>query len=168
MTSKVHQRVELLTNITIIIVAVMFGYFLIQNFLSPKQPQPQPIKEIAKGTKINLADVDWQSNQKTILLVMQKGCHFCTESMPFYKTLIQKASEKSVKVVAVLPNSLEESNKYLKENGIQIQEIRQSSLGKIDVQGTPTLLLLNEKGEVSNSWVGKLPSEKEKEVISQL
>jgi len=36
------------------------------------------------------------------------------------------------------------------------------------VDGTPTLLLVNEKGEISNSWVGKIPKEKEKEVISQL
>lgn len=169
MDSKLHQRIELVTNVAIIIVAVLFGYFLIQNFLFSKQsPQPQAPKDIAKGTKINLSNIDWVSNQKTLLLVMQKGCHFCTESMPFYKTLVQRASEKGVKVIAVLPNSLEESTGYLTDNGLQIQDVRQTSLSSVDVQGTPTLILLNEKGEVSNSWIGKLLPNKEQEVIGQL
>jgi peroxiredoxin len=168
MSNKIYQKVELITNIAIILVAILFGYFLIQKFLFPGQNQPAPPKEIAKGTKISLPEVNWQSNQKTLLLVMQKGCHFCTESMPFYKTLISKASEKGVKVIAVLPNSFEESNQYLKENGIQLQEVRQTPLKSVNVSGTPTLMLLNDQGEVSNSWVGKLFPEQEQEVINQL
>lgn len=168
MSSKVNQRVELITNVAIIIVAVLFGYFLVQKFLFPNQNQSQLQKEIEEGTKISLPNVEWQSSQKTLLLVLQKNCKYCTESMPFYKILVQKASEKGVKVIAVLPNSLEESNQYLKENGVQIQEIRQTSLNTVNVRGTPTLMLLNEKGEVSNSWVGKLFPDKEQEVISQL
>ena len=168
MASKIHQRIELATNIAIILVAILFGYFLIQKFLFPGQNQPLPRNEIAKGTKISLPDVEWQKNQKTILLVLQKSCKYCTESMPFYKTLISKASEKGVKVIAVLPDPLEESNLYFKENGLEIQDVRQSSLNTVNVSGTPTLMLLNEKGEVSNSWVGKLFPDKEQEVINQL
>lgn len=168
MGSKLHRRIELATNIAIIIVAVLFGFFLVQKFLFQNSSQRQSPKQIEKGSKINLADVDWQTNKKTVLLVMQKGCHFCTESMPFYKTLAQKASEKGVKVIAVLPNSLEESIGYLRENGLQIQDVRQTSLGTINVAGTPTLMLLDEQGEVSDSWVGKLFPEQEQEVIDRL
>jgi len=168
MSSKLTQRVEVVSNIAVIIVAVLFGYFLIQKFFFSNQSQPQPPKEIEKGAKISLPDVEWQSDQKVILLVLQKDCKYCTESMPFYKSLTQKASEKGVRVIAVLPNSLEESNQYFKENGVQIQQIRQTSLDMVNVRGTPTLILLNERGEVSNSWVGKLPSSKEQEVINQL
>jgi hypothetical protein len=33
---------------------------------------------------------------------------------------------------------------------------------------TPTLILTNEKGEITHFWVGMLPAEKENEVISRL
>ena len=157
-----------MANVAIIIVAVLFGYFLVRNFLFPAQNQPAPQREIAKGTKISLPNVEWQSNQKTILLVLQKSCRYCTESMPFYKTLIPKASEKGVRVIAVLPDSVEESSQYFKENGLELPEIHQSSLNMVNAQGTPTLMLLNEKGEVSDSWVGKLFPDKQQEVFNQL
>lgn len=169
MQSKLSQRVELFANIAIILVAILLGYFLIQRFFFQPNPQPQrPPTEIAKGTKISLSEVDWNANQKTLLLVLQKGCHFCSESMPFYKILAEKAKEKGVKIVAVLPNSREEGSQYLRENGVDIQEIKQAQLNSINVQGTPTLILVNEKGEITNSWIGKLPKDKEGEVVSNL
>ncbi|MBS1793693.1 MAG: redoxin family protein [Acidobacteria bacterium] len=168
MAGKISQKIELITNIVIILVAILFAYFLIQKFLLPASVQPAPIREIAKGTKIDLPEVDWQANRKTLLLVLQKGCRFCTESMPFYKTLIPKASEKGVKVIAVLPNSPEESGRYLKENELPIENVRSASLNAVNAQGTPTLMLVNEKGEVSDSWVGKLLPEKEQDVIDRL
>lgn len=169
MQSKFSQRVELFANIAIILVAILLGYFLIQRFFFQQNPQQQPKQptEIAKGTKISLPEVDWQANQKTLILALQKSCHFCSESMPFYKTLVEKAKEKGVKLVAVLPNSREEGSQYLKENGVDIQEIKQAQLNAVNVQGTPTLILVNDKGEVSNSWVGKLSAEKEKIVLEQ-
>jgi thioredoxin-related protein len=167
MQSKFSQKIELSANIAIITVAILLGYFLIQKFAFKPNPK-QPPTEIAKGTKISLADVDWQANQKTMLLVLQKGCHFCTESMPFYKTLVEKSKEKGIKLVAVLPNSREESLQYLKENGVEIQEIKQARIDSINVHGTPTLITTDEKGEVVNYWMGKLTSQKEGEVLENL
>lgn len=163
MQSKLSLRVELFANIAIILITILLGYFLIQKFFF--QQNPQPPTEITKGTKIALPEINWQINSKTLLLVLQKGCRFCTESMPFYKTLAEKAKEKGIKLVAVLPNSREESLQYLKENGVEIQEVKQAQLNTINVRGTPTLILVNDKGEVEHSWRGKLPSNKEVEVI---
>ena len=166
MQAKSAQKLGIFANVAIILVAILLGYFLIQRFFFQQNPQPdQPPTEIAKGTKISLPEMVWDENQKTMLLVLQKGCKFCTESMPFYKSLVEKTNEKGIKLIAVLPNSREESQQYLKENGVEIREIRQAKLDSVNVRGTPTLLLINGKGEVENSWIGKLPSQKESEVI---
>ena len=126
MQSKLSQRIELVANIAIILIAILLGYFLIQRFVFQQNPQPQkPPAEIVKGTKISLPEVDWQANQKTLILALQKGCHFCSESMSFYKTLVEKAKEKGVKLVAVLPNSREEGSQYLRENGVESQGVKQ-------------------------------------------
>jgi hypothetical protein len=85
--------------------------------------------------------------------------------MPFYKSSVEKTDERGIKLIAVLPNSREESQQYLKENGVEIREARQAKLDSVSVRETPTLMLINGKGEVENFWIGKLPSQKESEVI---
>jgi hypothetical protein len=52
--------------------------------------------------------------------------------------------------------------------GLKDLDIRAISLDSINVDGTPTLLLVNEKGDVTDYWVGKLPPDKEDEVIRKV
>jgi hypothetical protein len=52
--------------------------------------------------------------------------------------------------------------------GISLDEVMQASLGDIGVHGTPTLLLVNKEGVVTNAWRGKLSPDKELEVMSRL
>lgn len=167
MTNEFSKKIETIANAAIIVVAVLLSGFLAQKYFFSENSQPKPT-EIVKGTKISLPDVNWLQNRKTLLVVLQKDCRFCSESMPFYKKLVGKSKEKGIQMVAVLPDSREEGIQYLKENGVEIQEFRQSKLGEINVRGTPTLILTDEKGEVLNSWIGKLSFEKENEVMDSL
>lgn len=166
--NDVSKKLEIVTNLAIICAISVFGYFTAQKYFSSGKDSVQP-NEVAVGTKILLGETDWLNNRKTLLLIIRKDCQFCSESVPFYKTLVEKTKEKGIKLVAVLPTSREESQIYLKENGVNIQEIRQADdVLKQIVKGTPTLILVNERGEVLNFWKGKLPSEKEKEVLNNL
>lgn len=164
--SNFKQKIELTANILIIVVAVMLGGVIVQRyFFAPKKPEPiQP----TVGAKINLPEVDFAAQPKNLIMVLQKGCHFCTESAPFYKRLQESTQNKNVKLIAVLPGSPEESGVYLNQLGINNLEIKQSPMNNLQTSGTPTLILTNEKGEITNFWVGKLPADKENEVISQL
>jgi len=66
------------------------------------------------------------------------------------------------------PQSVEESKAHLNQLGIRGIEVRSSPLEDVSVSGTPTLILLNNKGEVTDFWVGKLTPDKEIEVINKL
>ena len=57
---------------------------------------------------------------------------------------------------------------YLNELGLTNLEVKRSSLDNIQVSGTPTLILTNEKGEITDYWVGKLTPDRETEVINKL
>lgn len=164
--SKINQKIELTANVLIIVVAILLVGVIAQKYLlAPKQPERvQP----TVGTKINLPDTDLSAQPKNLILVLQKGCHFCSESAPFYKRLQESTKNKNVKLVAALPGNTEESAEYLKQIGITNLEIRQSPMSNLQTGGTPTLILTNEKGEITHFWVGKLPAEKEDEVINQL
>ena len=182
MSKKVNQTLEAATNIAIISLAILFGYILVQNFLlspsnnlvlnNPTQNNlasiSQPPSGVKIGAKVDVPDVNWNSNRRTLIIYTSKACHFCTESMPFYKELAQKQVEIKTKIVVVSSNTVEASKGYFKEHGVDFLEVRRAFLVSIGVRGTPTLLLVNEKGEVLNSWIGRLSKEREREVISKL
>lgn len=140
------------------------GVVLIQRFFFAKTTQP--LQTIALGSKVSLPGVEWAKNGKTLVLALQTGCHFCSESAPFYQRLIQAATTKGVKVVAIFPQPLAEAHAY--SLALPTSDVRQASLNSLSVGGTPTLILVNEKGEVAAAWVGKLPSDKEAEVPARL
>jgi hypothetical protein len=123
-------------------------------------------KNISVGSTLPLPNVNWARNGQTLLLVLRNGCHFCTDSAGFYQRLAGASGVRaSTELVAVLPGTVDDSRKYLGGLGVHITEIRQSSLGALGVRGTPTLLLINSRGVVTKSWVGRLPADKETEVI---
>jgi hypothetical protein len=61
-----------------------------------------------------------------------------------------------VRLVALFPQPVEESRAYLNRLGIGINDIVQSPLSSVGASGTPTLLLIDNRGAVVDSWVGKL------------
>lgn len=167
--SKFNQRAELVANTLVILVAVLLIAVIVQKYLS----KPAAINGEARvqptiGSHVNLPDEDWAKQSKTLIFALQTGCRFCNESAPFYKRLIETVKDKNVKLVAVFPTSVGESKAHLNELGLTSLEVKRSPLENIQVSGTPTLILTNEKGEITDYWIGKLTPEKEAEVVDKL
>jgi len=100
---------------------------------------------------------------------LEKKCPYCAESAPFYQQLAREAGQKGrIRLMVVLPQDVSEGKEYLNSLNVPINEIRQSSLEVLGVKGTPTLILLNNKGEVMHSWAGKLPPPQETEVLQRI
>lgn len=167
--SKLSQKAELAANILIIVVAfLLIGVIVQKYFFSATEVNQKARVQPVIGSKLNVSDVNFSSQPKTLVLVLQTGCRFCNESAPFYKRIIENIQNKNVKLVAVFPTSIEESKAHLNELGLTNLEVKRSPLDNIQVSGTPTLILTNEKGEITDYWVGKLLPDKETEVINKL
>jgi hypothetical protein len=121
-----------------------------------------------QDSSLTIPDVDWRRSQQTLVLVLREGCHFCSDSAEFYRRLAMESRQTKTKLVTVLPGSIEDSRKYLDDLKVPINAIRQSPLSKVNVRGTPTLLLVNEKGMVTKSWVGQLSPDRETEVLDAI
>lgn len=161
------RYIEVSANVAIVVVAVLLVFTLGKRYLFPPAPAPAP-KEIVAGSTVSVPNFDWSQSNRTLLLVLQKDCRYCTESAPFYRTLVSTAPGKATKLLAVLPQEESVAREYLKSLDVQINDVRQSSLGSLHVRGTPTLILVDSNGKVIKSWVGKLPDGGEKEVLSSL
>lgn len=167
--STLPKKVELLANIGIIIVAILLGVVLVDRYLLPASPESNAVRavQIKPGMKLSFPDVDWEKSQKTLLLVLSTKCKYCTESAPFYQQLVtRKGSREDVRIMAVLPQHPDEARKYLGDHGITVDQIRQAAPGAAYAKGTPTLIIVDRTGSVIESWAGKLPPEKEAEVLN--
>lgn len=63
---------------------------------------------------------------------------------------------------------MEDGKKYLQRLGVSVDDVRQADFGAIKVSGTPTLLLVDDKGVVKGRWVGKLLPDQENEVANKV
>jgi hypothetical protein len=135
-------------------------------------PRPQTAHANAKnliGTKEPISDLGLAKDKQTLVLVLQVGCHFCSDGAEFYRRLaVMMRSQKNCDLTAVLPNSMKDSREYLNSLSIDVPHIRQSSLEPLNVRGTPTLLMVNEHGLVTKSWVGRLNPSQEAEVMASV
>ena len=131
-------------------------------------PPAQPHRTIATGTKFNLQDENWQTTHKNVVLALSTTCRFCTESAGFYRELSRECKKQHIHLVAVLPQPVDEAEAYLKGESVEVDEIKQASFAGLQVSGTPTLLIIDNKGVVKNVWYGKLADSGEKEVLAKL
>jgi hypothetical protein len=111
--------------------------------------------------------VDWSRNGRTLVLAVSTQCHFCKESTPFYRKL-QEQVGKSLKTVAILPQSVAAAEQYLNGESVHVDQVRQVTLGDIGIRATPTMLLVNSAGVVTKIWVGRIKPEQEQDVLTAL
>jgi peroxiredoxin len=168
MTNWLHKT-EALANIAIIVVAVLVGVVLVKNYLLSNGAESNPPARIKAGDKISLQDVDWAKAEQTVLLALSKDCHFCTESAGFYRQLIQESNQNTAfRIIAISAQEPDEVKGYLNQLGLSINEVRQASLPTLNIMATPTIVLMDNKGAVKRAWFGKLPADKETEVLNEL
>ena len=186
--SKLARIIEIATNLSIIVVALIGATVLVKNYLlRPATPAATVVRTTdgtqvgprdsgrnaptgpATGTQIAIPGVNWSDSDQTIVLALSNKCHFCTESAPFYQKLTQElAGRKNVRVVAVFPQDTNAGKQYLDGLNVPITEVAQATLDSLGVRGTPTLVIVDKSGTVQQSWVGRLTAERETEVFSRI
>jgi thioredoxin-related protein len=163
-TGRIRRSVEIAANVAIILVAI----FIVGNFVSSRFRPKQTLTSPPVGSTVSLSGVDWEKNGTTLLMVLQEGCRYCDESAPFYRRLHDQRSGQQPRMVAVIPGEKAETVRYLSDHGVLADDVINTSLDKIKVTATPTLLLVDQSGQVKGSWVGKLDENREKEVTQQV
>jgi hypothetical protein len=169
--NSLSKKLEVLANVAVLVVAILIATVLVKQFLLPRPAGSGPAANarIQPGMKLSLPGADWSRSDKTLVMVLSTQCHFCTDSAPFYQRLAQEQSRRGgARLVAVMPQSVGEAQKYLGDHGVTVDEVLQATPDVLGASGTPTLIMLDSAGSVVDAWVGKLPPEKESEVIDRL
>jgi hypothetical protein len=110
---------------------------------------------------VSFADVD-----KTLLLFVSSTCTYCTQSMPFYKTLAlqRRESKRPFSFIAVGQESEGIIRAYLTDYKIEIDHVKTLPKGT-KFRGTPTLALVDRAGTVQGFWKGLLSESEQERVL---
>ena len=154
MRDSFRTNVEFAAQIVVAIAVVVVAGLLIKRLVFTQPPRALNVPRISAGERLNLPDVDWKQNKKTLVFFLNKDCHYCTSSAPFYRELIDEASKQNVTLLAVLPNSAEESRAYVQSIKLPIDDIRTGPLAPYKIPGTPAVLFVNSNGTVERVWFG--------------
>lgn len=166
----VRKHVELVTNVAILVVCVLIGWSVITHKGLHFGQDEAGLEEahLIGQTLPAPAGYHWADHQKTLVLAIRKGCHFCESSLPFYKRLgdLEKSNTLHAHVVAVMPDDPTDGATVLNSAGIAVEGVFGQRLDSMQVSGTPTLLLLDASGRVKHAWLGLLTPEQENAMIA--
>ncbi|HLJ88646.1 MAG TPA: hypothetical protein VKZ53_17635 [Candidatus Angelobacter sp.] len=162
---------ESIANAAIIIICVLLlAQFVRRHDFFGKGPSQDTASSLTGTTLASLQEYRWSDHDKTLVLALQVGCHYCEASMPFYGRLAQLQQSHRIhpNLLALMPDENASGTQVLKSFGVDIACACGHPLSSMHIAGTPTLLLVNAQGRVERVWEGQLPSSGENEVIAEL
>jgi len=167
------MKIEKMANIAVILVAAVFiGNTFYDRVVPRVEPGPNP-PERMMGKTLHLPSSVSTGTRVTVVLFVSPRCHFCTESMPFYTRLASLSARGSnfFRVLAITPEGAgwtEDGKKYFTDHGVRVDGVAQMQFSAVGVPATPTLALLDSSRRVVKAWTGKLPGDKEEDVIKAI
>lgn len=167
MPNNVRANIELGAQIVIAIAVIAIAGVVVKRYLSSRQINPASLPRITIGERLNVSNVNWEDNKKTLVFFLMKDCVYCASSALFYRQLIEDASNRNVKSMAILPNSVDEARKYLQYLDLPITDVQTGTLSSYKISGTPTVLFVDHQGVVRSAWFGAAP-QREKEMRDKL
>lgn len=155
---------------TIVAVALLLMGTLVRRYYTGAGHATSVSTSLQAHKRVSLPGVSWARSSHTIVLGLSTQCRFCEASLPFYRALSEYAEENQdrLQVIALFPQQAAESTAFLQGAGVAVSDVRQIQLGAIGIHLTPTLVMTDQEGTITNLWLGQLTASQATEVWSIL
>jgi thioredoxin-related protein len=165
MPTSIKDKIEVTTNLLIILVLVLIGGSLVKAHFGHKPPGLSVGEQIAAP-----AGYHWQEHDQTLVVAVRAGCIYCEHSYPLYLRLAGLEHDNRLKahMLVVMPDNKEKGAALLSAHGLSSQNISGTLLNNMKVYGTPTLLLVDANGRLLQSWIGELDASRADALLAQL
>jgi hypothetical protein len=170
-SSRFNSTLETATNVAVlmaglgVLTALSWGYFA-------ERRRPSVESGLQKGNTLpKISGVDSSSWSPTLLIAMSTKCGFCTESISFYNKLAElEKTHRRIRIVAIFPEEEGKVEEYARQNKIDtgITSFAGANLQALRINSTPTLILLDDRRQILDFWIGALRAEEQKQVIQAL
>lgn len=162
------NSLEKTSNVAVIIVSCAVLISIVQTYRSNSVQTTSGVTVYKQGDDISRAvKVDFSKADRTILLAIRSDCKYCSASVPFYRRVVdrRKASANKVQLVAAIWKNDVDADEYLRSKQLTFDSTVTLDEASLNISATPTLILADRAGKVMNMWVGRLPAEREREVL---
>lgn len=164
-------RLETITNVVLIAVSCAAGYILVHRQISEMhvaQRSTAPLGSTAPlvGRRLTIMAAAGLPARSSVVVAYSTHCHFCNESLAFYRDLIRKNKlNPPIQVVFASNEAADDVRDFLAKKGVEPDAIvHVRSLSSLGVDGTPTLLIADANGVVTREFAGKLSPQGETDV----
>ena len=160
-------RLEKATHVFLIAICCLAGGLLIeQRFFSDEDSAPSAAGDLV-GRLVNLPGANWQAAPVSVLLQISSTCHYCDESMPFYRQMMaaRQASAAKVPVIVASADAVAVIRQHLADEQVSVDKVLHSRLAGLAAI-TPTVYIVDSKGMVKRVFVGELDSSGQKHLLS--
>lgn len=160
---------SIITSLAVLALVAIIGVNILKRDFVKQNSTKVSDVSVKAGEQFPLHDFNWAGNSETVVLAVRKDCGFCRASAPFYRKLARRLeARKDIALLAVSPDTSDESRQYLHDIDVPVADVRQEALKPLGVNGTPTLILVDKSGAVRNVWVGKWAEEQEEKIIEAI
>lgn len=171
--ADLRKITDIMANVVIIVVGLLVVFLGLSGGLVGSLKSSRSVfSQLSVGDTLPAPHgLDWSSSEHTLVLALAPDCDFCRQNLPLYKRLTIDANDgRALRCVVLFPDfvSLNRAQKYIKENGLSVAGVATVSLPALHISGTPTLLLLDRRGQIQGIWNGKLREDREAELWSVL
>jgi len=147
-------------------IIVLCGWILWSGLSDRSKAMPALTTPISAGQTIaSVGALGVGKAPKTLIVFTSSECHFCIESLPFYRRLAQAVKGSGVRLVAVSWEDPERNKAFLASGGVTVDAAVSLAEAHLALSGTPTLILVRHDGKTINTWPGWLDARGEEDVL---
>ena len=163
------ETLEVVTSITVIAGVLLLSGFVVYRSLNHPAESAQVPPAVGAALPA-LPGYNWGQHSKTLLLVIRKGCHFCEDSLPFYRELLQaeRNGDSKVFLISVLPDGEIDATHMLQDAQLDVPVVASFPLQQLHISATPTVVLVDRNGRVEHAWVGEQQAAGRKAILAAI
>jgi thiol-disulfide isomerase/thioredoxin len=133
--------------------------------LGVKPPAPMAAYQI--GQRVDVPAAWYEASPYTVVLFASSACGACQTAQPFLKQLVTNLKGRANVVLATKPGDAAGDGAYGRDLGLKETAIRTID-EPLNVRSTPTLVLVNQRGEILGAWEGVGPSARQQAIASAI
>ena len=161
------STLERATHICLIAVSVLALGLLLEGRFGTRRPSGgRAAASQLVGKHLAVAGLDWKSSAVNVVFFISTHCHFCEESMPFYRqvTEIPGRAPQKLAISAISRDDPELLKGTLSKQHVNLDGVYRAPV--IDaLSSTPIVLIVDANGIVRRVFEGRLDSSREKDVL---
>jgi hypothetical protein len=120
-----------------------------------------------RGERIAALPATTFDRDRTLVLIVRSGCQHCTDSMAFYRRVVQVRNDTkaATRLMALTLDEPYLGEAYLHRHEVYVDKVEHLPLDIAKrVPGTPTVIALDRTGTIRGVWVGDLTASQQKEI----